>query len=139
MFNVAKPSRRSILVMLAIGLAGCADIGVEPPKPAVEAFLIFFPFDSADIDQAAQQNISVAVAKVPSVKPTRIQVSGYADITGGTGYNRALAERRARAVAGRLIDAGVSAALINMTAVGEEAIVRDRSAERRVEILLIRD
>lgn len=95
MFNVAKPSRRSILVMLAIGLAGCADIGVEPPKPAVEAFLIFFPFDSADIDQAAQQNISVAVAKVPSVKPTRIQVSGYADITGGTGYNRALAERRA--------------------------------------------
>jgi outer membrane protein OmpA-like peptidoglycan-associated protein len=136
--------RRAIALALIVALAACAEMGREPAgphklPPATESFLVFFGFDSAELDGAAQEVVRRTAAKSGDFQPTRIQVSGYADVTGRAAYNRALAERRARAVEVALVSDGVARALINVTAVGEEALLRDRAAERRVEILLIRE
>lgn len=135
--------RRVVALALLGMVAGCADMASAPspsgPAPAMEGFFVFFGFDSEELDGAAHEVVRRAAAKAGDFRPTRIQVSGYADVTGRAAYNRTLAERRARAIEAALRDGGVAPTLINVTAVGEEAILLDRSAGRRVEILLIRE
>lgn len=107
--------------LLAIAPAA-APRGPGPGAPAApHRFQLYFGPDSTAIDAAAQRVLEGAVGSVLMVRPVRIVVAGHTDRSGVATYNQRLAQRRAAAVVGALIRAGVPAELIETTALGERA------------------
>ena len=99
-----------------------APLGADPGVPAAPfRFNLYFGPDSTAIDAAAQRVLEGAVGRALMVRPVRIVVAGHADRSGVAAYNQGLAQRRAAAVAGALIRAGVPPGLIETTALGERA------------------
>ena len=94
---------------------GGARRGGPRVTPSPYRFDLYFDLDSSAIDAAAQRVLEGAVGSALMVRPARIIVAGHADRAGGDGYNQRLAQRRAAAVVGALIRAGVPAALIETT------------------------
>jgi outer membrane protein OmpA-like peptidoglycan-associated protein len=120
-----------------------APLGADPGAPAAPyRFHLYFGPDSVAIDAAAQRVLEGAVGRALMVRPVRIGVAGHADRSGVAAYNQRLAQRRAAAVVGALIRAGVPPGLIETTALGERApAVRTADGvahrhNRRVEITL---
>jgi len=103
---------------------------------------IYFATASYSIDRAQQKRIDSFVHSV-SIKPTdKISVTGYADHRKGGGNNDTLSLRRAQAVAGALVNAGVPGASIVLCE-GRGEITRNGAAsiaelqqDRRVTITL---
>ena len=96
--------------------------GAEPDAHRTPyRFQIYFDRDSTAIDAAAQRVLAGAVGRAQMLRPARITVAGHADRAGIATYNEALAQRRAAAVVGALIRAGVPPELIEATALGERA------------------
>jgi hypothetical protein len=102
-------------------------------------FQLHFGRDSSVLDAAAQRVLATAVGSARMIRPIRIVVAGHAG-AGSDACQERLAQRRAAAVAGALLRAGVPADLIETTAGGEPAL---RSGDdgaphpnRRVEIVL---
>jgi outer membrane protein OmpA-like peptidoglycan-associated protein len=82
---------------------------VEAPAPApARSYLVFFDWDRADLTDRAKQIIAEAASNVAKVQVTRIEVNGYADLSGTPAYNKKLSVRRAEAVAGQLVADGVA-------------------------------
>ncbi|MDE2581914.1 MAG: OmpA family protein [Rhodospirillales bacterium] len=113
------------------------------PAPAPErSYLVFFDWDSAALTARARDIVHTAAQNVSRVQVTRIEVNGYTDTSGSPAYNRALSERRGRAVAAELVRDGVAANLIVIHGFGETHLlvptgpnVREPQ-NRRVEIIL---
>ena len=59
----------------------------------------------------------------------RLQIEGYASPEGSPEYNRALSERRARAVRDYLTSRGIAASRLTIAAYGEERLKYDDSQE----------
>lgn len=119
-------------------------VAAQPAEraPAERRFLVFFDFDSAQVQGQGQQIIKDAAAASQVVAVTRIDVTGHADRAGGKAYNQRLSQRRARAVQRQLVQNGVPEKDIVIYARGEEdnlVPTRDGVREpqnRRVEIVL---
>jgi outer membrane protein OmpA-like peptidoglycan-associated protein len=122
-----------------------------PPAPAPAAapipapartYLVFFDWDKSDLSDRARQIIGEAAQNASKVKVTRIEVSGYADLTGTHAYNVALSQRRADSVAAELVSDGVPKDEIVTQAFGDtnplvptaEGVREPQN--RRVEIVL---
>ncbi len=73
---------------------------------------------------------------------TSVQVIGHTDSRGDAGYNQALSEKRAKAVAAYLVSQGVDEGILSAKGMGESSPVADnntaegRSKNRRVELKL---
>ncbi len=100
---------------------------------------IYFDTGSAalgDDDQAALDEVSSFISEYPIAT---VVITGYADTQGSLEANRALAQRRAQAVAQALRGLGGPAGSVSVVAVGEPEGAADSEANhenRRVEILV---
>ncbi len=82
-------------------------------------FALYFDFDSTKVgDVSNVVNYIGSLASLQSVK-----LVGYADFIGSSAYNEKLSERRARAVAAKLEQAGVDANKMSIGFMGESAPV----------------
>ncbi len=90
---------------------------------------IHFPYDSSDIvgDEAERLQRNIRIMK--SNPSLRVQIEGHCDERGGIQYNLALGERRAAAIARRVIAGGISKARITTISMGKEKPVASGSNE----------
>lgn len=102
-----------------------------------------------DRDKSAVTPTDAAIIKdlagIAATCPTeKLEVGGHTDSIGSEGYNQALSERRAIAVAHALAEAGVDAARLSAVGYGESKPVGDntteagRAANRRIEIRTVK-
>jgi outer membrane protein OmpA-like peptidoglycan-associated protein len=117
----------------------------EPaPEPAAVAtyYVVFFDFNSAELSTASKTTVSEAAAAAKQMRPYKILVYGHTDRAGSNDYNKALAERRARAVAHFLSEQGAGRFGVDLESFGEDKPVAKTSdnvrdgRNRRVEITL---
>jgi len=120
---------------------------VTPPPPTptvapVRSYLVFFDWDRADLTTRAREIVAAAAEASTHVQTTRIEVSGYTDLSGTPAYNQKLSIRRAETVEKELIHDGVAASEIAIHGYGESNPlvptapgVREPQ-NRRVEIVL---
>lgn len=147
-------SERQLHAMQRKVFLGAAPVAAKKPTlPPVSApaaasgpseWSINFGFDSAEVDARYRRQI-VEIAEQAQASPkARLRISGHTDTSGNVDYNRALSQRRAEATRKALVEAGVPASRIEITALGEQAPLQpDDSAEasaanRRTEIELVR-
>jgi outer membrane protein OmpA-like peptidoglycan-associated protein len=102
-----------------------------------------FGFDTAELRPASREVLSRIGGILLAADDFAITVRGHTDARGTEEYNQDLSERRARAVADYLVDAGLSAALFTVQGLGKSQL-RDQgnseeahSRNRRVELGLI--
>jgi outer membrane protein OmpA-like peptidoglycan-associated protein len=115
---------------------------VAPPVQVARTYLVFFDWDRADLTIRARQIIGEAAQASTRVQTTRIDVSGYTDLSGTAAYNQRLSVRRAQSVAAELVRDGVPRSEIVVQGFGESNPlvptakgVREPQ-NRRVEIVL---
>jgi len=101
---------------------------------------ILFDHDSSALKAASQDQLREVAGVLSRYPDTDIMVLGHTDSTGSDDYNQGLSERRAAAVRGFLMGAGVAENRIRARGFGESAPVADngtesgRSQNRRVEL-----
>src|SRR5580704_14219363 len=78
-----------------------------PAAPARNVYLVFFDWDAYTITPTGMQVVARAADQYKAGGRVRLEVAGYADLSGSTGYNQRLSERRANAVADALTRLGV--------------------------------
>lgn len=106
---------------LLLDAPAAAQAGEPAPPPGEGAFTqVFFQPGSAEVDPRAIQELSRWVAAAGDQPGGRILVTGSTDTVGSPDANRALSERRARAVAGALVDLGVDPDRIDVEGLGED-------------------
>jgi outer membrane protein OmpA-like peptidoglycan-associated protein len=92
---------------------------VAPQPPQTQEFIIYFAFDSANLDDAAKAIVKQVIAYNQSHPGIRIALAGHTDLAGSPDYNVRLSLRRADAVRAELLAQGVGADHISVTALGE--------------------
>lgn len=104
---------------------------------------ILFDIDSAAVKPSLQADLQVLAQSLNRYPGSTVQVVGHTDNTGGATYNQDLSERRAGAVRGVLVAAGVPAGRVQAFGQGENAPIADnlttegRAQNRRVDITII--
>ena len=81
---------------------------------------IHFDLDSSTLKSETTVTLKAIASCLGEHKTWTIRCEGHADERGGTQYNLALGERRARAVAKYLIDGGVEKARVDSLSYGSE-------------------
>jgi hypothetical protein len=133
---------------MALLLAACEPAPVQavaPPPTTTMAqtpsFMVFFDWDRSNLSAQAMGTIQQAAAAYKSNSGARVTAVGHTDTSGPDDYNMALSLRRANAVKGALVQAGVPATAIDTVGQGEKGLlvptadgVREPQ-NRRVEIL----
>jgi len=117
---------------------------VPAPAPAMPArFVVYFPFNSAELSTESMKTIEDAAAAAAKEK-LNFSVTGHADRAGAEDFNMTLSLKRADAVRGLLGSKDIGGSKINIGGQGEAepAIatpdgVKERG-NRRVEILLLK-
>ncbi len=103
---------------------------------------ILFDFDSAAIRAGLQSDLRALAANLNQYPNTGVQVVGHTDNTGSASYNQDLSTRRAQAVAGVLLEAGVAPFRVRSVGRGESEPVATnltpagRQQNRRVEVII---
>lgn len=106
---------------------------------------ILFPFDSAELQGAGQENLRRLADSLQQNPGTEIMLIGHTDSVGQPGYNQPLSERRARTAADYLGAQGVTRQRLLTSGKGEaEPIATNdddagRRQNRRVEIAIYAD
>ena len=113
-------------LLAAVGLAllaACADQGSPPaaaaPQLAGAWYQVFFDTDKTDLSTRGQLIVNKVAEVVSTNNEVRVTVIGRTDRAGTAAANMALAERRAELVRDALIAAGVPAARIDTSWLGE--------------------
>jgi outer membrane protein OmpA-like peptidoglycan-associated protein len=119
-----------------------APMASAPAPAGSRTYLVFFDWDKYSLTPRATQIIAQAASDSKTSAVTTIDVSGYTDTSGTPTYNQGLSERRAQAVARKLVADGVPGSEISIHAYGETHLlvqtgpgVREPQ-NRRVEIVL---
>ena len=104
---------------------------------------LLFATDSFSVRADLQDDLVSVANSLNQYPESTIQVVGHTDSDGDAGYNQGLSERRAGAVGGILINAGVPSTRIQTIGRGEsEPVASNLNAEgkaqnRRVEIVIV--
>lgn len=102
--------------------------------------IVYFGYDSADIDTAGQGVIANYAKYLTSSAAAKVRLEGHTDERGSAEYNIALGERRAQTVARELKAAGATDGQLSVISYGKERPAAPGSSEeaydknRRVEI-----
>ncbi len=121
-----------------------AGTGQQDQAAAPEAPVIYFGFDSDQVDEKGRETIKYYAEKLLDEPDVRVRLEGHTDERGSPEYNLALGERRARAVAQILELYGVTPDRIDIVSYGETKPAvegHDEAAwakNRRVEMVFIR-
>ncbi len=103
---------------------------------------ILFDVDSAAIRAGLQADLRALSRNLQQYPDTTVDVIGHTDNTGSAEYNQDLSARRAAAVAGVLLEEGVSPARVRSFGRGENEPLatnltpEGRQANRRVEVII---
>jgi len=103
---------------------------------------ILFDTDSAAIRAGLQADLRAMARNLQEYRNSTVDVIGHTDNTGSAEYNQDLSARRASAVAGVLLEAGVDPARVRSFGRGENEPVatnltpEGRQQNRRVEIII---
>ena len=81
---------------------------------------VFFAFNSAEISDAAHENLVAQAAYLKFNPDTKIQIAGNCDERGSTEYNLALGARRANAAKSVIVAEGVEANRVSTISYGKE-------------------
>lgn len=105
----------------------------------VPAATVYFEVGSAKLSAEAIATLAGLVADPARPSWTRIALAGHADQSGSARLNRRLAAARVAGVRQHLLAAGVPAAMISTSVVGDRQAQAGAEAEdRRVEIFVTR-
>lgn len=124
----------------------------EPPKVnCVDDFAktllarpLHFDSDKSAVTGPAAAIIKDLAAIAATCPQDRLEVGGYTDNVGSSGYNQALSERRAVAVANALAGFGIARERLTAVGYGEQNPVADNATEsgralnRRIEIKIVK-
>lgn len=111
-----------------------------PVKKKIVLRGVNFDFDQAKLRADAKPILDEAIATLQQTPEVNVEVEGHTDDVGSEAYNKALSERRARAVADYLTAGGVSRARLNTVGFGENRPLTSndtaagRGENRRVEL-----
>jgi outer membrane protein OmpA-like peptidoglycan-associated protein len=103
---------------------------------------ILFDIDSAAIRAGLQTDLRALASNLNQYPNTDVIVEGHTDNTGSAGYNQDLSTRRAQAVAGVLLEAGVAPFRVRSLGRGEDDPIatnltpEGRQQNRRVEVII---
>lgn len=103
---------------------------------------LVFAFDKFSLTLEARLELDELVAFLIENPTTKIEISGHTDTTGSQAYNLSMSEKRAKAVAGYLIENGIQAARISTSGFGDQkpiapnATDQGRLLNRRVEFVI---
>src|SRR6478752_4226308 len=118
------------IVAAALLLGACSQpapqaVSAPPPPQTVQApsFMVFFDWDRSDLSAQAMGTIQQAAAAYKSNSGARVTAVGHTDTSGPDDYNMALSLRRANAVKGALVQAGVPAGAIDTVGKGEQGLL----------------
>jgi len=115
-----------------------AALNALPPEP--KHFTLYFKFESDALTDESSQKVSDILSAVKRLSVPEVVVIGHTDTLGDTKANATLGLKRAMSVRNVLVDAGISASMIEVASHGEaDLLVKtgDNAAEprnRRVEI-----
>ena len=104
---------------------------------------VLFGFDKYDIQVQAKESLDNLVTILNKYPDTNIEIHGHTDSQGSEKYNKALSERRAKAVSDYLKSNEIEGKRLSVKAFGEEMPVQTnetdegRSKNRRVEFAII--
>lgn len=126
------------------GVGSGSSIGSAVPTASagydLSARVVYFGYDSADIDTAGQGVIANYGKYLTSSPAAKVRLEGHTDERGSAEYNIALGERRAQTVARELKALGVTDSQLAIVSYGKERPAvpgSDESAytqNRRVEV-----
>ena len=103
---------------------------------------VLFDFDESDLKPGAERAITQIAAFLREDPRRYVAIEGFTDSIGGEAYNRALSQRRARAVERALVARGIDASRVETRGYGEaypvatNATAAGRQLNRRVEFVL---
>jgi len=103
---------------------------------------VLFKTESAELEASANRTLLKLVAFLQLNPQRKVRVEGYSDNSGDATENLLLSRARARSVSRTLTDLGIDTARIEVVGYGERfpvaenASVRGRALNRRVEIVL---
>jgi outer membrane protein OmpA-like peptidoglycan-associated protein len=158
--------RVPLIFMVALA-AGCQTVrtpppaGLSPPQVAMlqaqgfreteqgwmfdMATRLLFPTDTSVLNPDQRIVMARMATALCSVEIRSARVEGHADNVGAAGYNRALSQTRAEAVAGALAEGGMPRGLLRAVGLGEtqpiesNATAEGRAENRRVAIIVPAD
>mgnify|MGYP000660492291 CR=1 FL=1 len=120
-------------------LAALGDTATSADKampPSGSPFTVYFKNNSMDLTEKSHGDLFDILQKIRVYKPKAIAVSVYSDLTGSAAYNKDLAEKRGKMLAGELKSAGGKNITVN--AVGAASPLIDKpgkvDANRRAVI-----
>ena len=107
-------------------------------RKLADSVTVQFPFNSAELNDAAQTSLLAVVREVQQNSKLMIELEGYADPKGHPDYNVVLSQRRVEAVRRHLVKNGVELARVDAIGLGSvtEPNVPD-AAKRRVTVKLM--
>jgi outer membrane protein OmpA-like peptidoglycan-associated protein len=88
-----------------------------------------FELDSAELRPDALRTLTTALKTLNDTPSITLHIEGYASPEGSPAYNKALGERRARAVRDYLTKRGIAPSRLTITSYGEERLKYDDSQE----------
>ncbi len=103
---------------------------------------VLFATNKADLNDSAEKSINELTAYLKDHPNRNIMVEGYTDSQGSAKYNQALSVRRAKAVRGALVSAGIDSSRIKVSGYGARYPVASnktaaaRQKNRRVEVVI---
>ena len=104
---------------------------------------ITFASDSYDVRPGLVDELGAVANSLKKYPDSVVQVIGHTDSTGSADHNQGLSERRANAVADKLMDAGIAFERIETIGMGEDQPIASNLTEegkaqnRRVEIVIL--
>jgi outer membrane protein OmpA-like peptidoglycan-associated protein len=87
--------------------------------------LVFFSDGSADLGARARRVLEAQADWLKAHPSARVTIEGHADDTGSAAENQKLSEARAKAVVDRLVEAGIGASRLTITAAGSSRRVAE--------------
>lgn len=120
---------RRLLPLLMLGVLAASAHAQPAPN-----YVIFFQEWSAALDGAAQGVISQAATYAKAHPQSKIQITGYADTTGGQRANLLVSELRAQMVEDQLVIDGINVHRMRLSAVGSVPSAMSTQQARRVMV-----
>lgn len=125
--------RRSLPVIFAGLLLGACSQSASLPQNNNRTYVVFFPFGSTQLDDAANKTITQAATYANHYPEKQVYVKGYAAIYGDLSQDEMLAIQRAKIVTQKVVDDGIASSRVHDTPRPPENR-KSQVAARRVEI-----
>ena len=124
------PGKIALTVTADDGRGGTASATVNVEVAALRVLAdVLFDLDKSVLRPDALATLTTALKALNDSPTISLHIEGYASPEGSPEYNKALGERRARAVRDYLASRGIAASRLTITSYGEERLKYDSTQE----------